>query len=219
VSNIYYVLFFMKGSSYSHTTRKPKKTNGITNRIFPSVIITDGNNSVSKSVGIYQRHKPVGETVGIYRRFISVGIYRRFRRQGIQFVWKYATAWWRQAILPMELPRDSNRDSRTVTWHCHRRNHRWSISVGDSIGKNHYMPTYLPTLSSSVSPSSSFSSHLSPPKLQLPSQTAAKHPSQLSTIFNTSTQVSYILYVVTISVSCRFYHFFISKSILFSFNI
>jgi hypothetical protein len=27
------------------------------------------------------------------------------------------------------------------------------------------------------------------------------------------------LYVVTISVSCRFYHFFVSKSIIFSFNI
>jgi len=191
-------------------------------RNFPSVIITDRNNSVSKSVGIYRRPKPVGETVGIYRRHISVGIYRQFRRRGIQFFLKYATAWWRQMILPTELPRDSNWDSRTVTWHCHRRNHRWNhrriTSVGDSIGKNHYMPTYLPTLSSSVSPSSSFPSHLSPPKLQLPSQTAAKHPSQLSTILNTSTQVSYILYVVTISVSCRFYHFFVSKSILFSFN-
>jgi len=53
----------------------------------------------------------------------------------------------------------------------------------------------------------------------LPSQTAANHPSQLSTILNTSTQVSYTLYVVTISVSCGFYYFFNSKSILFSFNI
>jgi len=41
----------------------------------------------------------------------------------------------------------------------------------------------------------------------LPSQTAANHPSQLSTILNISTQVSYTLYVVTISVSCGFYHF------------
>ena len=73
--------------------------------------------------------------------------------------------------------------------------------------------THLPTLSSSVSPSSSFPSHLSPPKLQ-----PNTHP-KLSTILNTSTQVSYILYVVTISVSCRFYYFFVSKSILFSFNI
>jgi hypothetical protein len=66
------------------TTRKPEKTNRITNGIFPSVIITDGNNSVSKSVDIYRRHKLIGNTVGIYRRF---------RRRGIQFVWKYATAW------------------------------------------------------------------------------------------------------------------------------
>ena len=84
-------------SLYTHmtayTTRKLEKTNGITDGIFPSVIITDGNNSVSKSVGIYRRHKPVGDTVSIYRRNISVGIYRRFRRRGIQFVWKYATVW------------------------------------------------------------------------------------------------------------------------------
>jgi len=64
-----------------YTTRKPEKTNGITDGIFPSVIYTDENNSVSKSVGIY----------------------RRFRRRGIQFVWKYAMAWWRQAILPTDI--------------------------------------------------------------------------------------------------------------------
>jgi len=46
---------------YSHednseyTTRKPEKNNEITDGIFPSVIYTDGNNSVSKSVGIYRR--------------------------------------------------------------------------------------------------------------------------------------------------------------------
>jgi hypothetical protein len=54
------------------------------------------------------------------------------------------------------LPTDSNWDSRTVTWHFHRRNHQWNHrrihSVGDSIGKSHYIPP-LPTLSSSVSPS------------------------------------------------------------------
>jgi len=167
------------------TTKKPEKTNRITNRIFPSVIITDRNNSVSKSVGIY----------------------RPFRRWGIQFVWKYATAWWRQTILPTEWPRDSNWDSRTVMWHCHRRNHRWNHrrkeSVGDSIGKNHYIPTHLPTLSSSVSSSFSFPSHLSPPKLQ-----PTTHPN--SPLFSTRALklISYILYVVTISVSCRFYHFF-----------
>jgi hypothetical protein len=68
----------------SITTRKSEKINGITDGIFPSVIYTDGNNSVSKFVGIYRRNQPIGETVGIYRWF---------RRRGIQFVWKYATAW------------------------------------------------------------------------------------------------------------------------------
>jgi len=159
------------------TTRKPEKTNGITDWTISSVIITDGHNSISKSVGIY-------------RRTISVGIYRLFRRRGIQFVWKYVTMWWRQTILPTEWPRDSNWDSRSVTRHFHRRNHRRNESVGDSIGKNHYIPTHLPTLSSSVSPSSSFPSHLSPPKLQPTSL-----PSQLSTILNTSTQVNF-LYLV-----------------------
>jgi len=155
------------------TTRKPEKTNEITDGTIPSVIITYGHNSISKSVGIY-------------RRTIFVGIYRLFRRRGIQFVWKYATAWWRQTILPTEWLRDSNWDSRTVTRHFHRQNE----SIGDSIGKNHYIPTHLPTLSSSVSPSSSFPSHLSPLKLQPTSL-----PSQLSTILNTSTQVNF-LYLV-----------------------
>jgi len=85
-----------------YTTRKPEKSNGITDGNIPSVIYTDGHNSVSKSVGIYRRNHFVGDAVGIYRRNISVGIYRRFHRRNIQFVWKYATAWWRQAILPTE---------------------------------------------------------------------------------------------------------------------
>ena len=106
------------------TTRKPEKTNGITNGNIPSVIITDGHNFVSKFVGIYRRPQSVGDTVGIYRRKYSVGIYRPCRRWGIQFVWKYAMAWWRQTILPTKWPRDSNWDSRTVTWHYHRWNHR-----------------------------------------------------------------------------------------------
>jgi len=76
---------------FENTSRNPEKTDGI----FPSLIITDGNNSVSKSVGIYQRPSSVGEMVGIYRWNISVGIYRPFLRRSIQFVWKDATAWWR----------------------------------------------------------------------------------------------------------------------------
>jgi len=119
-----------------------------------------------------------------------------------------------------KVPRDSNCDSRTVTWRCHRRhhrqNHRQIPSVGDAVGKNHYMNPSADTLILCFS----FFFFPIPP---LPSQTPLKlqpntHP-KLSTILNTSAQVSYILYVVTISVSCRFYHFFVSKSILFSFNI
>jgi hypothetical protein len=48
------------------TTRKPEKSNGITEGIFSSVIYTDGNNSVSKSVGIYRRIYSVGNSIGIY---------------------------------------------------------------------------------------------------------------------------------------------------------
>jgi hypothetical protein len=55
--------FFLDLYIECYTTRKPEKTNGITDGIFPSVIYTDGNNSVSKSVGIYRRTQPVG----IYR--------------------------------------------------------------------------------------------------------------------------------------------------------
>ena len=55
------------------TTRKPAKTNRITDGNISSVIITDGLNSISKSVGIY----------------------RPYLRRTIHIVWKDATAWWR----------------------------------------------------------------------------------------------------------------------------
>ena len=80
-------------STIGLTTRKPEKSNGITDGNIPSVINTDGHNSVSKSIGIYQRNHSVGNAVGIYRQNISVGIYRRLHRRNIHFVWKYATAW------------------------------------------------------------------------------------------------------------------------------
>jgi hypothetical protein len=83
----FFIFFFLLPP---FTTRKPEKSNGITDGIFPSIIYTDRNNSVSKSVGIYRRN-------------MSVGIYRRFCRRSIQFVWKYTTAWWRQAILPTDI--------------------------------------------------------------------------------------------------------------------
>ena len=37
-------------------------------KLFPSVNIADGNNSVSKSVGINRRKNTVGDAAGIYRR-------------------------------------------------------------------------------------------------------------------------------------------------------
>ena len=151
--------------------------------------------------------------MSVYTDRISNGLYILFgkmqRRGDVEFF---------QTILPTEWPRDSNWDSCTVTWHCHQRNHRRNVSVDDSISKNHYirplcrhsLPLFLLLLLFF------FFFFPIPP---LPSQTATNHPSQLSTILNTSTQVSYTLYVVTISVSCEFYHFFVSKSIIFSFNI
>ena len=164
------------------TTRKSEKTNGI----------TDGLNSVSKSVGIYRRTNSVGDTVGIYRWNMSVGIYRPYLRRTIHFVRKNAMVWWRGAF-------------------------------SDDFIDGMY-PSVIPSVKTIIyTPSAdilflcfSFFFFPIPP---LPSQTAANHLSQLSTILNTSTQVSYTLYVVTISVSCGFYHFFVSKSILFSFNI
>jgi hypothetical protein len=61
------------------------KTNGITSRIFSSVIFTNGNNSISTSVGIYRQKISVSDTVGLYRRNKFVGIYRPYHRQIIQF--------------------------------------------------------------------------------------------------------------------------------------
>ena len=105
------------------TTRKPEKTNGITNGNILSVIITDGHNFVSKFVGIYRRPQSVGDTVGIYPPICR-----------------------------------------------------------------HSLPLFLLLLLSH--PTSPLPNCSSPPKLQ-------PHPSQLSTILNTSTQYPY---VVTISV-------------------
>jgi hypothetical protein len=66
------------------TMRKSAKTNGI----------TDGYNSVSKSVGIYLQIPSVSDTVVIYRWNTFVGIYRPYRRWTIQFFWKVTTVWW-----------------------------------------------------------------------------------------------------------------------------
>jgi len=101
-------------------------------------------NSILKFIGICRRHKLVGDMVGIYRQNIFVGIYRWFCRWGIQFVWKYATTWWRQTILPKELSRDSNWDSCTVTWHFHRRNRN-----GITDGSN---PSVIPSEKTIICP-------------------------------------------------------------------
>jgi hypothetical protein len=63
-------LNFKRSPSLTDTTRKSTKTNKITDEIFSSVKITDGNNFVSTSVGIYRQITPVGDTVGIYRQYI-----------------------------------------------------------------------------------------------------------------------------------------------------
>jgi len=172
------------------------KTNGLTDIIFSSAIFTDENNSISKSVEIYQQRTSVGDTVGIYLQTYSVDIYRSYCRRTIQFFWKVVTMWWRgfffQTILLTEWPRDSNQDIHTVTWHFHRWNHRRvyrrKCSVNDSIGKSHYFSFFF----------------LIPP---LPSQTVANHPSQLSPLLNISTQVSYTFVRGHNIRSCGFCHF------------
>ena len=86
-----------------NTTRKPEKSNGITDGIFPSVIYTDGHNSVSKSVGRYRRNHSIGDTVGF-----TDGIYissANTQRHGDV-----------RQFYRRKVPRDSNCDSRTVTW-------------------------------------------------------------------------------------------------------
>jgi len=122
-------------------------------------------------------------------------------------------------ILPTEWPRDSNRDLRTVTWPIYHQNYRrvyqQDVSVGDSIGKSQYIHT-LPTLSSSISPSSS-PSQLSPPKLQttthpLKISPSSQHKHSSCLYFCTWSQhpFSDLLWILS---------FFVSKSILFNFNI
>jgi len=51
-----------------NTTRKSDNTNGITDGKVLSVKLTDGNNSLEKSVWISRRKNAVGEAASIYRR-------------------------------------------------------------------------------------------------------------------------------------------------------
>jgi len=130
-------------------------------------------------------------TLSVYTDRIADGLYSLFgklqRCGDVDFC---------KMILPMEWPADLNQDSRTVTWHFHRRIH----SVGEFISKSHYIPTLLTVLSSSVSSSSpsSFPSHLSPPKLQPTTQ-----PN--SPLFSTQAlKFLILLYVVTIFILVDF---------------
>ena len=152
------------------------------------MIITDGHCSVRNSVGIYQRNT-------------TVGIYRRNYRRNIQNKKKDGSLTWNclRAILPMESPRDSNQDLRTVTWSIHRQNCRQNESVGDSIGKSEYITT-LPTLSSPISPSSS-SSQLSPPKLQTTTQKKSPFSQHKSYFFK------FCGHNIRVLIYCGFYHF------------
>jgi hypothetical protein len=63
-------MFAIQLSASVFTTRKPEKSNGITDGNIPSVMITDGHNSVSKSVGIYRRNIPTELPTEIFRRYI-----------------------------------------------------------------------------------------------------------------------------------------------------
>ena len=119
-----------------------------------------------------------------------------------------------QTLIQTEWPRDSNLDLRIVTWHIHRWNHRrvyrWKVSVGDSIGKSQYIPS-----ADTLFLYFSFFFPIPP----LPSQTAANHPSQLSP--SSQHKHSSFLYFRTWSQHLFLWilSFFVSKSILFSFNI
>jgi len=122
-------------------------------------------------------------------------------------------------VLPTKRLRDSNRDLCSVTWHSHRRTYRrvyrQNVYVGDSIGKNKYIPI-LSTLSFIISHFSS-PSQLSPLKLQ-----PTIHPNS-PPLLNTITQVSYIFVcghnIRSSSNLLWILLFFVSKSILFSYNI
>jgi len=128
--------------------------------------------------------------------------------------WKFL-----RTILPTELPRELNWDLHTVTWSLHRQNcwcHWQNIFIGDSIGKVNVSPCWRP---SHPLPYFSFFFLIPVSKQALPSQTASNHPLKHSSLLNTNHPS--LFFIVTASVFCFLciYHFFVSKSILFNFNI
>ena len=124
--------------------------------------------------GIFLSVYTVGFTDGIYISSGNTqrhGDVRRFYRQ--------------------KVPRDSNCDSRTVTWRCHRRHHRRNHRRKESVGKNHYKHPSADTL---ILCFSFFFFPIPPLPLPNSSQTAAKHPSQ--TLHYSQHEHSSFLYLV-----------------------
>ena len=179
-------------------------------------------------------YQKTGENQQNYRRKYFVDSYYQRTKFRLKICWYIPT------VSPTDYTFCLERCNDVVTWSFFRRFYLWNDrgiqteivvqwhgtvtdGITDGITDRIY-PSVIPSVKTIIyTPSAdtlflcfSFFFFPIPP---LPSQTAANHLSQLSTILNTSTQVSYTLYVVTIFVSCGFYHFFVSKSILFSFNI
>jgi hypothetical protein len=75
-----------------------------------------------------------GPILSVYTDKINKRLFRILKKSK-SMTWKFL-----RAILPTELPRDSNRDLHTVTWPFHwqnrRGNHQWKNFIGDSIGKS-----------------------------------------------------------------------------------
>ena len=151
--------------------------------LFPSAKIADGNNSVSKFVGITRRKNSIGDAVGIYRRNYSVGIYQRHhRRREIFFEnWNGGMTWiffrriYRRNTEGFK-PGQPNRDVSLTPTESPTEIFRQKI-------QNILAP---PTLSLPLFICFSFFFPFFFPIPPLPCQTAANHPSQLSHLLNTS---------------------------------
>ena len=129
------------------TIKKPEKTNEITDIIFLSVILpTKILLSVKRSVYTDRKYMSVILSVYTDGYIPSVSIdqiidelYSFLKSCNGAMTWFFS-----QTILLTEWPMYSNQNLCTVMWHIHRQNHRWfdqrKRSVGDSIGKNQYIP-------------------------------------------------------------------------------
>jgi len=174
---------------------------------------TDGNNSISKTVGIYRRPYSVGNTVGIYRR-TSPSVYTDGVTDGVcsssgNTQWHGDVRWFYRR----ELPRDSNWDDVALSPTASptesptkyvRRWFRRKKPLYTPI-RRHSLPLFLLLL-------------LSHPTSPLPN--CSQTPIPNSPLFSTR--------ALKFLISCTwsqypflvdFIIFFVSKSILFSFNI